>query len=67
MRSGEVEDKIRTLSEDLKSRGIDSEEVEIICHLVAYINGVDSTPSELLDGDLPLAYEPQCFSAKARG
>lgn len=61
-----MEEKSRALSEALRSRGIDAAEIETICGFVAYIDGVNMIPDELLDGDLPLAYEPQPGAAAVR-
>lgn len=54
-----MEDKVRALTRALRSRGIDVEEVATICGFVSYIDGVDAIPVELLEANLPLAYEPQ--------
>lgn len=61
-----MDQKIQTLPQVLRSRGIDGGEIETICGFVAYIDSIDAIDENLLDTDLPLAYEPQASTAEEK-
>lgn len=58
------ENRIPALSQALRQRGLDAAEVDTICGLVAYMDGVDQFPESILGADLPLAYEAPVATGK---